>query len=45
MEMSKMAASIVRDYNIRQVNPEQEWSYEAYFNTLPYDWPVLVERV
>jgi len=40
-----MAASIVRDYNIRQVNPEQEWSYEAYFNTLPYDWPVLVERV
>ena len=45
IEMSKLAASIVRDYDIRQVNPKQEWSYEAYFNTLPHDWPVLVTKV
>ncbi|GAB1318473.1 Pisatin demethylase [Madurella fahalii] len=45
MELSKLAASIVRDYVIRQVDPQQEWSYEAYFNTLPHDWPVYVERV
>ncbi|KAH8900596.1 cytochrome P450 [Thozetella sp. PMI_491] len=45
IQMSKMAASIVRNYNIRQVDPKQTWSYDAYFNTLPYDWPVYVEKV
>jgi hypothetical protein len=43
--MSKMAASIVRDYKIRQVDPKQEWKYEAYFNTLPREWPVYIEKV
>ncbi|KXX75061.1 Pisatin demethylase [Madurella mycetomatis] len=45
IELSKLTATIVRDYVIRQVNPQQEWSYEAYFNTLPHDWPVYVEKV
>ena len=45
IELSKLAASIVRDYVIRQVDPQQEWSYEAYFNILPHDWPVYVEKV
>ncbi|KAK0714043.1 benzoate 4-monooxygenase cytochrome P450 [Lasiosphaeria miniovina] len=45
IQMSKLAASLVRDYDVRQVNPGQEWSYEAYFNTLPHDWPVYVKRL
>src|SRR3954465_222196 len=45
IELSKMAASIIRDYDIRRVDPNQEWSYEAYFNTLPHSWPVYVTRV
>ncbi|KAK3385172.1 cytochrome P450 [Podospora didyma] len=45
IQMSKMAASLLRDYDIRQVNPKQEWTYEAYFNTLPHDWPVYVKKV
>jgi hypothetical protein len=45
IELSKVAASIVRDYDIRQVDPNQAWSYEAYFNTLPHSWPVYVTKV
>ncbi|KAK4442996.1 Pisatin demethylase [Podospora aff. communis PSN243] len=43
-ELSKVAASIVRDYDIRPVDPRQEWSYEAYFNALPHTWPVYVAK-
>ncbi|KAK4206687.1 Pisatin demethylase [Rhypophila decipiens] len=45
IELSKLAASIVRDYDIRLVDPSREWQYEAYFNTLPHSWPVFVKRV
>jgi len=44
IEMSKVCASIVRDYDIRQVDCNQSWSYSAFFNTLPHDWPVFVKR-
>ncbi len=45
IQLSKLTATIVRDYNIRQVDPDQSWTYDAYFNVLPHDWPVYVERV
>lgn len=45
IELSKLAASIIRDYTTRQADPQQEWSYEAYFNIIPHSWPVYVDRV
>ncbi|CAJ2509204.1 Uu.00g142300.m01.CDS01 [Anthostomella pinea] len=44
IELSKILATIVRDFNIRQVDPKQKWSYHAYFTTVPGGWPVYVEK-
>ncbi|ETS81645.1 hypothetical protein PFICI_06647 [Pestalotiopsis fici W106-1] len=44
IQLSKIAATIVRDYDIRQVNPSQDWSYSAYFTAVPHDWPVFVTK-
>ncbi|KAB5580586.1 cytochrome P450 [Coniochaeta sp. 2T2.1] len=44
IELSKITATIVRDYDICQVNPEQEWKYKAYFTVVPHSWPCLVRK-
>ncbi|KAK8007096.1 hypothetical protein PG989_001086 [Apiospora arundinis] len=44
IELSKILATIVRDYDIRQVDPKQEWTYYAYFTVVPRDWPVYIEK-
>lgn len=44
MELSKLAATIIRDYDIRQVAPGQEWSYRAAFVAAPHSWPVYVKK-
>ncbi|CAG1982212.1 unnamed protein product [Fusarium graminearum] len=45
VELAKMTATLVRDYNIQQVDPKQEWSWKAYFTVVPHSWPVLVEKI
>lgn len=44
LQLSKIAATIVRDYSIRMVNPQSEWKWKAYFTCVPHSWPVYVER-
>lgn len=44
LEISKLCATIVRDYDIRLVNPERPWKWHASFTMVPYDWPVYVTR-
>lgn len=44
IEMSKILSTIVRDYDIAQVNPAQEWKWRASFATLPSDWPVYIQK-
>jgi len=39
-----MAATIVRDYDIVQVDPTNEWKWKAYFNLVPHSWPVYIEK-
>jgi hypothetical protein len=39
-----MQATIVRDFNFRQVNPKEEWQFLAYFTIVPKGWPVYVEK-
>ncbi|KAI1846989.1 hypothetical protein JX265_006814 [Neoarthrinium moseri] len=44
MQLSKIAATIVRDYTMKQVNPQQEWKWAAYFTAVPHDWPVYITK-
>ncbi|OCK85737.1 cytochrome P450 [Lepidopterella palustris CBS 459.81] len=44
LEVSKTAATLLRDFDIRQVDPEQDWTYEAHFTAVPYGWPCYVQR-
>ncbi|KAJ0412965.1 cytochrome P450 [Aspergillus carlsbadensis] len=44
IEISKVAATLVRDYDIRQQNPGQEWKYMAYFTAVPYGWPCYISK-
>ncbi|KAK4159610.1 cytochrome P450 [Cladorrhinum sp. PSN259] len=43
IEMSKLAATLVRDYGIRQVDPKKEWEWMAYFSVVPESWPVYIK--
>ncbi|KAI1871529.1 uncharacterized protein JN550_004523 [Neoarthrinium moseri] len=44
IELSKITATIVRDYDIHLVDKAQEWKYKAYFTVVPHSWPVYVNR-
>ncbi|KAK6219177.1 hypothetical protein LQW54_002426 [Pestalotiopsis sp. IQ-011] len=44
IEIFKILATLIRDYDIVQVHPEQEWKYHAYFTVVPGDWPVYITR-
>lgn len=35
---------IVRNYDLRLVEPSKEWKWEAYFTMVPRDWPVFVSK-
>ncbi|KAK4221767.1 Pisatin demethylase [Podospora fimiseda] len=43
IEMSKLAATLVRDYDIQQVDPEKNWEWKAYFTVVPEKWPVYIK--
>ncbi|XPS73592.1 hypothetical protein M3J09_005736 [Ascochyta lentis] len=42
LEIFKAAATLLRDFEFKQVDPEQVWEYEASFAALPHDWPCYV---
>ncbi|KAH8666925.1 cytochrome P450 [Xylariales sp. PMI_506] len=44
IELSKFTSTLVRDYDIRRVDPEQPWKWKAYFTVLPHSWSVLIDR-
>jgi len=44
MQILKIAATMVRDYDIRQVDPRNVWDYQANFTALTHSWPVYVEK-
>ncbi|KAI0123571.1 benzoate 4-monooxygenase cytochrome P450 [Xylariales sp. AK1849] len=44
IELSKITATLVRDYDIWQKDKNQEWQYRAYFTVVPHTWPVYVKR-
>ncbi|KAI1845677.1 hypothetical protein JX266_008288 [Neoarthrinium moseri] len=44
IEISKLTSTLVRDYNIRQVDPDQQWTWKAYFILVPRWTPCIVEK-
>lgn len=44
IELFKICATLVRDYDIRQVHPGREWQWKAYFTVVPHSWPCYVEK-
>ncbi|KAF5236869.1 hypothetical protein FANTH_11111 [Fusarium anthophilum] len=44
MQICKVAATLLRNYDISQVDPDNKWRYEANFTALTYSWPVWVEK-
>lgn len=44
IEMSKICATLVRDYDIRQINTKQEWTWKAFFTVAPHNWLCYIER-
>ena len=44
MEILKTTALLVRDFEWEQVTPGQEWTFETYFTSIPYNWPVKMRR-
>lgn len=44
IELSKICATLVRDYDFKQVDPKQEWTWKAYFTVVPENWPCKVKK-
>ncbi|KAK3395674.1 cytochrome P450 [Sordaria brevicollis] len=44
IELSKICATLVRDYEFRQVDPKQEWTWKANFTVTPENWPCYVKK-
>ncbi|RDW63194.1 cytochrome P450 [Aspergillus mulundensis] len=43
-EISKLAATLLRDYEFEMVDPEKEWTFSNHFITTPWGWPCWVRR-
>lgn len=39
-----MCSTIIRDYDIKLVDPSKKWKWEAYFTMVPSTWPVYLSR-
>ncbi|KAL4772502.1 cytochrome P450 [Aspergillus nidulans var. acristatus] len=43
-ELSKVLATVLRDYDIELMNPKSEWRFESRFLAVPYGWPCRIQR-
>ncbi|RYP25866.1 hypothetical protein DL768_011630 [Monosporascus sp. mg162] len=44
IELSKIIPTIIRDYDIRQVDPKQEGKWKAHLTCVPHSWPCYGEK-
>lgn len=44
MEMSKLAATLVNDFDFELVNPSKGWEFKNQFTTAQSGWPCRVKR-
>ncbi|KAJ5820379.1 hypothetical protein N7474_005970 [Penicillium riverlandense] len=43
-EISKLAATLIRDFEFEQVDPKKEWEWKNHFSILPWGWPCKIRR-
>lgn len=44
LEVSKISATLRRDYDIAQVDPKQDWTFKSWFIASPSNWPCHIKR-
>ncbi|KAH7021349.1 cytochrome P450 [Microdochium trichocladiopsis] len=44
IQLSKILATLVRDYDFEQVDRNADWKYHTFFVVAPYGWPVRVTK-
>ncbi|KAI0148893.1 cytochrome P450 [Pestalotiopsis sp. NC0098] len=44
IQLSKIGATMMRDYEFQQVQPGKEWEWMAYFICVPKHWPVYITK-
>lgn len=44
IELSKVLATIVRDYDIKLVDENQDWKCKGHFTLTMGSWPVYIKR-
>lgn len=44
IEISKIAGTLIRDYDLELVNPDQEWVVTSWFTAMPEKWYVNLKR-
>ncbi|KAH8647792.1 cytochrome P450 [Xylariales sp. PMI_506] len=44
MELTKVCATIIRDYDFELADPHKEWEWKAYFSMVPYGWSIYVSK-
>ncbi|OAQ57802.1 cytochrome P450 [Pochonia chlamydosporia 170] len=44
IELTKLCATLFRDYDIRQVDPSQQWKWKARVTIMPHSWPVYIQN-
>lgn len=44
LELNKITATLIRDFDIRLQDPKGEWKYHELFVTMQSGWPVYVKR-
>ncbi|KAL4884314.1 cytochrome P450 [Aspergillus karnatakaensis] len=43
-ELSKVLATVLKDYDIERIDPKKEWQFETRFLAVPYGWPCRIQR-
>ncbi|KAL8831513.1 MAG: hypothetical protein Q9191_000822 [Dirinaria sp. TL-2023a] len=44
LELNKVTATLIRDFDFELEHPEREWWYHQLFVTTQRDWPVILKR-
>lgn len=45
IELSKLAAVLVRAYDIRPADESKEWEWKAYITVVPHSWDCCISKV
>lgn len=44
LEISKLCATLARDYDMELVDPNKPWEHSNHFLIVPHGWPVYLKK-